>query len=157
MAVASTLLITPCRSGFRTRMSEAARHRRVAGRVRWWLLAGLVVVLGGLGGWGYLQRVPSRATQAFRVGFQSSPPQQIVTADLKPTGPAIEVFAAAAYRAGIPIEWVHSPEGPDVALRNGHVDLWPLITDRPERREYLHISAPWTMNTYWLLALKQKG
>jgi signal transduction histidine kinase len=41
------------------------------------------------------------------------------------------------------MEWKEFPAGPDQALQSGAVDLWPLITDLPERRRILHISAPW--------------
>src|SRR5690349_7447698 len=72
---------------------------------------------------------PARATRPFRVGYQNSPPHQIVGADGKPAGPAIEIFVQAARRLHIPIEWVHVPAGPEQALRSGQVDLWPLIGD----------------------------
>ncbi len=139
-------------------VGNRARLPRSGGRVHRGLIIVMVgLAIAGVGGWISLQHDPTRAPRPFRVGFQESPPQQTVTPDGKPSGPAIEIFAAAARRKNIPIEWVLCPDGPDDNLRNGKVDLWPLITDRPARHEYLYISEPWTSNTYWMLTLKEKG
>jgi two-component system, sensor histidine kinase and response regulator len=97
---------------------------------------------------------PARASRPFRIGFQSSPPNQLVTPDGKPDGPAPEIIATAARRRGIRLEWVLCPDGPDKNLTNGNVDLWPLITDRPERHKTLYITAPWAANEFWKVTLK---
>jgi signal transduction histidine kinase/CheY-like chemotaxis protein len=123
----------------------------------WMMGVVAALVLLGLGWRLAVRRDPSRATRPFRIGFEQSPPQQIVTADGRPTGPAIELITEGARRLGIPIEWVLCPEGPDASLRSGKVDLWPLMTDRPARREYLYITAPWSANTYWMFSLRPKG
>lgn len=100
---------------------------------------------------------PARATHPFRIGFQNSPPNQYVTKDGQPTGAAIEIVAEACRRRNIPIEWVHSPDGPEPNLISGKVDLWPLLVDLPERRKRFYITEPWTANTYWMVTLKSSG
>ncbi len=54
---------------------------------------------------------------------------------------------------GIPIEWVHAPEGPEAGLTSGKVDLWTSLGDLPERRKILYISLPWSTLGSWLVTL----
>jgi len=56
---------------------------------------------------------------------------------------AVEVVSDAARRAGIRLEWVECPEGPDYALRSKKVDLWPTVVKSPERARYLYVTDPW--------------
>jgi signal transduction histidine kinase/CheY-like chemotaxis protein len=93
----------------------------------------------------------------FRIGFEHSLPFQIVTADGKPSGAILDVMTEAARRRGIKLEWVYSPEGPDEALANGTVDLWPRLRDTPERRRRIYISAPWSTNAAWLVSQVAQG
>jgi len=86
-----------------------------------------------------------------RIGYQASPPYQLVQASGLPTGPAIEVVAEAARRRGIVLKWVHSPEGPGPAFRNGHVDLWPMVTVLPSRPKLFYVSTPWREVRFWLV------
>jgi signal transduction histidine kinase/CheY-like chemotaxis protein len=123
-------------------------------------LTGLLVLVG-VGRWGLAQFLhdPARvsAVKPFRIGFQESPPYQAVTKDKKPDGPAIAAFAEACRRRHIAIEWVYCPGDPDPYLRNGQVDLWPLLTDIPARHKYLYISAPWLVHTLLLVTLDSTG
>jgi signal transduction histidine kinase/DNA-binding response OmpR family regulator len=123
-------------------------------------LAGLLVLVGA-GWWGLVRFIhnPARvsAIKPFRVGFQESPPYQAVTKDQKPDGPAIAAFAEACRRQNIAIEWIHCPGDPDPYLRDGKVDLWPLLTDIPARHKYLYISAPWLVHTLLLVTLDSTG
>lgn len=86
-----------------------------------------------------------------RAGFQQSPPYQYVSPEGQPNGAAIDVIAEAARRANITLEWVHVPEGPDHALKEGLVDLWPILGVTPERRPYVHFTEPWLKIAYWLV------
>ncbi|HZP60853.1 MAG TPA: response regulator [Opitutaceae bacterium] len=122
----------------------------------------MFVVLAGAGWcvfayWHDPARVSAR--KPFRVGFQESSPYQYVTKDKTPDGPAIVAFAEACRRLHIAIEWVHcpAPNGPDNDLRNQKVDLWPLLTDIPERRSYLYVSSPWVIHTLLLVTLNNTG
>ena len=91
--------------------------------------------------------------RVYRIGFQNSPPRQYVSRDGQPYGPAIETIGEAARRAGIRLEWVQAPAGPDGVLTKGSVDLWPLVADLPERRANFYISAPYEESSFWLASL----
>jgi signal transduction histidine kinase/AmiR/NasT family two-component response regulator len=95
---------------------------------------------------------PSRASAPFRIGYEQSPPYQLVREDGSPGGPVVEILTKAAKSAHIPIVWVPAPAGPDASLAGGQVDLWPLVGDRAERRKIMHISAPWITNSYLIVS-----
>jgi PAS domain S-box-containing protein len=59
---------------------------------------------------------------------------------------AIELVREAARRRGIRLEWVRQADGPDAALREQKVDLWPLLTIIPERKSYVHFTEPYLEN-----------
>jgi signal transduction histidine kinase/DNA-binding response OmpR family regulator len=121
-------------------------------------IAIVLVAFGSLWWWtAWEASDPSRATKPFRVGFQQSPPDQFISKDGTPEGPAIELFQAACQRAHIPITWIHAPEGPEPNLRSGRVDLWPLIGDLPERRKFLYISDSWIATSFWMVSLESTG
>ena len=80
--------------------------------------------------------------RVYRIGWEVDPPFQERGADGGPTGLAIELVRDAARRHGIRLQWVLQP-GSEGALRNGKVDLWPLLTITPERKRVLHISDPY--------------
>ena len=125
-------------------------------------LIGLLALIGGGSWWVYNWRHdPARvsAKKPFRVGFQESSPYQYVTKNKEPDGPAIAAFTEACRRLHISIEWVYcpAPNGPDNDLRSGKVDLWPLLTDIPERHSYLYVSDPWVIHTLLLVTLDTNG
>src|SRR3954447_8556 len=95
------------------------------------------------------RRPPARV---YKVGFQNSPPRQYVAPDGKPYGPVIDILREASQRAGVQLEWVLVPEGPDRALGSGQVDLWPLVARMPDREGRFHITAPYSQVTYWLIS-----
>lgn len=131
------------------------------GAFRWRRSLAFMAVLLALwaAGWWLNEKLqdPARVARPFRIGFHSAPPNQNVTPDGKPTGSAIEIIVEACRRRGIALEWVLCPEGPDTSLISGKVDLWPLITDLPERRKRFYISEPWTTNSFWMVTLKSSG
>jgi signal transduction histidine kinase/ActR/RegA family two-component response regulator len=86
------------------------------------------------------------------MGFQWSPPRQYIAKDGTPYGPAIETVREAARRAGISLQWVYSPEGPDEALTNGRVDLWPLVGRLAERKGRMYVSDEYEESTFWLVS-----
>ena len=93
-------------------------------------------------------RPPARI---YRIGFQYSPPRQYVDAHGRPYGSIIDILREAARRAHVTLDWVCVPEGPDRALTNGTIDLWPTVNELPERR-HLHFSEPYAQVTYWLIS-----
>jgi signal transduction histidine kinase/ActR/RegA family two-component response regulator len=114
----------------------------------------LAGVAAAIAGWMVSRaRVPSPA-RVYRMGFQHSPPRQYVSDAGQPYGPAIETVREAARRAGIALEWVQVPGGPDEALAKGTVDLWPLVADLPARRARFYISEPYEESSYWLISLR---
>ncbi len=83
------------------------------------------------------------AGRTYRIGVRANSQYATVHPDGRVDGLAVEVVAEAARRAGIRLQWVDTPEGPDAALRAGNVDLWPLLSILPERKRYAHVSDPW--------------
>ena len=109
------------------------------------LATGLVILAAAAAAWAWwaVARRPPIPKRTLLIGYQHNPPYQVHRPGQPPTGLSVETVAEAARRAGIPIEWREVPAGPDQALPSGAVDLWPLVTELPERRRTLHISAPW--------------
>ena len=97
------------------------------------------------------------AQTVFRIGYEHSPPVQLVDEQGRIRGPVFEVLNEAARRRRIRLEWVHCPEGPDRALASGKVDLWPLMADVPERRGKLTITTPYLRTRYWLVSREESG
>src|SRR5260370_42456436 len=95
----------------------------------------------------YVTRTPA-LNRTIKIGFQNSLPYHYPDGHGKASGPSVDVVQEAALRKHINLEWVYSPQGPEVALSSGAVDLWPMLGDLPDRRQYLHISAPWLKMTF---------
>jgi len=121
---------------------------------RHWRLGIAALLMLALTVWWVNRRLtdPRRSSQPLRIGYQVSLPYQIVTPDGSPSGPAVEIVREAANRAHLSLEWVYAPEGPEVSLKTGKVDLWPLLGDLPERRKFLHLSKPWVANSFWMVS-----
>src|SRR4051812_26181178 len=81
--------------------------------------------------------------KVYVIGWNNSPPFQERAADGSPSGLVVDLVGNAARRRGIRLQWAWHPEGPDAALRNRNVDLWPLMTITPERQRVNHISKPY--------------
>jgi signal transduction histidine kinase/CheY-like chemotaxis protein len=117
--------------------------------------AAIVLVLTGV--WICFQFAPGRVERTLKIGFQKSPPYHFPDANGNPTGPAVEVLKEAARRQNITLEWIYKADGPEKALGAGTVDLWPILGDLPERRQFLYITAPWAKMTYGLLFPESLG
>ncbi|MGD0201166.1 MAG: response regulator [Bryobacteraceae bacterium] len=89
--------------------------------------------------------------RTYRIGYQQAPPRQMVDAQGRPYGSAIDLLNEAARRAGIRLAWVHVPAGPDHALGDGITDLWPAVNRTPER-EHIYFSQPLAQLNFWLLS-----
>jgi len=115
--------------------------------------AGLVVVVLAAAGWAYWasQRRPPIPRRTLVIGYEHNPPYQARQVGGPPTGLAVETVAEAARRAGLAVEWKEIPAGPDEALTTGGADLWPIVTDLPERRGKLYISEPWLQSQHVLV------
>ncbi len=89
----------------------------------------------------------------YRIGYQHSAPRQYVGPDGGPIGSAIDVVNEAARREGMRLQWIHAPEGPDKAIAEGKVDLWPVVNKLPERAGVIYISEPYAEATFWLASI----
>lgn len=98
---------------------------------------------------------PSRASQPFRIAYHSLPPQQGVGSDL--VGSANEIFQEACRRRHVPVKMVDIYEEPSAALRDGQIDLVPVVFDTPEDRKIFYISDPWIMDSGWMVSLESSG
>jgi hypothetical protein len=85
--------------------------------------------------------IPPVPKRPLRIGFEPNPPFQIRTASGF-GGLAIEVVNEAARRAGVKLVWVETGTSSEEAIQRKLVDLWPLMADIPERRGFVHFSAP---------------
>jgi signal transduction histidine kinase/CheY-like chemotaxis protein len=122
---------------------------------RWaWVFAALAVIAVSVA----IVSRPSRSLSArtFRIGYEESPPDQMIMPDGSAGGPAVEIVGKAARRNGIRLQWVYCPEGPEAALLSGKVDLWTVFTDLPDRRSRFFISRPWSLRRFWV-AVDQKS
>jgi PAS domain S-box-containing protein len=81
--------------------------------------------------------------RVYTIGFESDPPYQVALPGGRPTGLAVEVVREAARRRGIQLKWVEEHGGSEKAIREKKVDLWPLMTDLPQRHKVLHLTEPW--------------
>jgi signal transduction histidine kinase/CheY-like chemotaxis protein len=90
--------------------------------------------------------------RVYRIGYHDSPPYQIVRPDGGPDGLAVDFVKEAARRAGIHLQWVRVTEDQDSALRNGKVDLWPVLTIRPDRVGHVYITDPWFTSEHCLIS-----
>ena len=124
-------------------------------RPSWRVALGCLVA--GCGAWVWYVASAPPPKRVYRMGFQNSPPRQFVTPSGQPYGPTIDIIRGAAEHAGIALEWVQVPEGPDVALQSGRVDLWPLVARLPERLKHYYVSEPYEEASFWLASLKQRN
>ena len=90
--------------------------------------------------------------RVYRVGVDNLRPYQFFGPGQLPDGFAVQTLTEAARRSGIHLQWVNAPEGPDVSLRSGLVDLWPRLRDTPERKSFTHITEPWIRQSFCLLS-----
>ena len=109
---------------------------------KWWYLGGGMLIVGiALGG--VLVRRQAVYERTYRIGFESDPPFHFPDAGGRPAGLVVDVLNEAARRTGIRLEWVFGPRSSEAELRSGNVDLWPIVTIRPERKAYIHFTEPY--------------
>jgi signal transduction histidine kinase/DNA-binding response OmpR family regulator len=88
----------------------------------------------------------------FRIGYFRSGREHFRGADNQPHGAIVDLLNAAARRGGMKLDWVYSPEDIDIALKSGHVDLWPNVGEIPERHGTVYVTEGWNMIRYELLS-----
>jgi signal transduction histidine kinase/CheY-like chemotaxis protein len=102
-------------------------------------------------GTGYALWRPEENSRIYRIGFEASPPRQMVDAQGQPYGSSIDILREAARRAKVKLEWIYVPAGPDRGLSDGSVDLWPILNQLPERSRF-HFTEPYAELNYWLIS-----
>jgi len=112
------------------------------------------IILSVVVGWQLFGQKSQYKGPTLRIGYQKSPPYQIVLPDGRIRGVAIDIVREAARRRNIPLEWVYSPESPDVHIQSGDVDMWPIVTDLPHRHGYMHITKPIYENSIGVMYLE---
>ncbi|MGA3019906.1 MAG: response regulator [Bryobacteraceae bacterium] len=102
---------------------------------------------------GYLELRGGRVSHSrvYRIGYDHNPPFQIIAADGKARGFAVETVDRAAQRAGIKVVWLPQRTFSAEAFRTQSLDLWPLLADLPERRTFAYISEPWIVTDAYLI------
>lgn len=102
------------------------------------------VGLALVGVWGWRSRRGAVDTgRTYRIGFQNDPPNMYADATGRPAGLGPDIVAEAARRRGVRLEWVYVPGASAQVLRNGKVDLWPLMTVLDDRKSYVYFSEPY--------------
>src|SRR5579872_6204427 len=117
--------------------------RHLTNRRMYVLLGTGLLALAGAFGLRWWYREMELRRHVFRIGFEDSTVSQVMDRDGKPGGPAIEIVREAARRAHIQLQWVYAPTGPDRALTEGQVELWPLLGLLPDRVGKIFSSLPW--------------
>ena len=113
----------------------------------------IFVLAAAVGSFSYTflaKRIAPSGTRTYRIGFESNPPFQI-RANGGFDGLAVEIVDQAAKRAGLHLQWIDTGTSSEEAFDKGLVDLWPLMTDLPERRRRVHFTAPWVISSHVLL------
>ncbi len=94
-------------------------------------------------------------SRPIRVGWQASLADTSKGVAGTPSGAIVEILIEAARRKSIPIQWVSLTTGPDIALRSGAVDVWPLMGIWPERSQSVYLSKPWLRSRFILIGGRQ--
>ena len=116
---------------------------------------GLVALLYfGVSNWRQSQEVHHRV---FRIGVNQSPPFNLINQDGSFGGIGVEMVREAAKRTGIHLQWIAVKEDVEQALGRGFVDLWPVLTDLPERRRRFHLTEPWLENRFVLVVRQEES
>lgn len=100
-----------------------------------------------------LRQRPAPAPAHCIIGTDNAYPYHYLNSDGKPEGMIADVVQEAARRAGIVLEWRLLPAGPTVALSSKQVQVWPLLSTRPDFWPDFHFTKPYIQNTYVLVAV----
>ena len=125
-------------------MTILRRHWRTG------LIAGFFVAL--LGAWAVMRSQVITFSEPIRVGFRHLPPYTYVSPDGAPIGPVVDIIKEICRRKAIPIRWVYAPQGSDQALRDGIIDVAPLLVIDPEQTNPNYMSQPWIQFTLYMIS-----
>jgi signal transduction histidine kinase len=137
-------------------MSLLMKLAQLATRPKWIVTLGLVLtvagVLGSLAAWHL--KVEDRV---YKIGFENSPPVHFIGRDGRPTGLAVELVSEAARRHGIRLQWLVEPQSSEATLKAKKVDLWPMMTIRPERKGVVYITEPYAEGEFCLIVRRSSA
>ncbi|HEY3837520.1 MAG TPA: diguanylate cyclase [Bryobacteraceae bacterium] len=88
------------------------------------------------------------------VGFTEFSPYVWVTNDGKPAGLAVDVVNDAARRSGQRLVWKQVEDG-ESALREGTIDIFPLLTATPDRTKRFLFSEYWWQNNLEVVSSRE--
>ncbi|MBN9659019.1 MAG: response regulator [Acidobacteria bacterium] len=115
------------------------------------LLASLLALVAFASFW--LRRSPAPQPTRCVIGTDNAYPYHYLNSAGKPEGMIADVIQEAARRAGITLEWRLLPAGPTVALSGNQVQVWPLLSTRPDFWPEYHFTEPYIQNTYVLVTI----
>jgi PAS domain S-box-containing protein len=95
--------------------------------------------------------------RVYRIGYGLDFPYHFQGADGKPAGLAVDMVAEAARRRGIKLEWRTPATAGMTPIQNGEIDLWVLLTIRPERRSLVHLTEPYLIAETCFLVPQSAG
>jgi len=95
-----------------------------------------------------MREISSHGT--LRIGMQESPPWYFFRPDNVIGGPVYEIVQETARRRKLDIVWVSDAVGPEHALGNGIVDLWPPMGRLPARLDKYNVTESWLDLSYVL-------
>jgi ABC-type amino acid transport substrate-binding protein len=121
----------------------------LSSKLKWILALTCGLVLASPLVWWEMRHLNS-AQRIYRIGFDNEPPQHFAGKDGKPTGLIVELIDEAARRRSIRLQWSLEPESSEAALKMKKVDLWPIMTIRPERKRIVYITDPYREDTICL-------
>ncbi len=74
----------------------------------------------------------------YRIGYGNDVPFHFKEDDGEPSGLAYDLVSQAANRTGIQLEWIESEK-----FRKDEMDLWVLMTIKPDRQAHTHFTEPY--------------
>src|SRR6266481_5977314 len=119
---------------------------RLSGKPKWILALTTVLVLTTPLVWLEMWQL-ELSQRIYRIGFDNQPPEHFLGKDGKPAGLIVELISEAARRRGIRLQWSLQLESSEAALKMKKVDLWPIMTIRPERKGVVYITDPYREDT----------
>ncbi|HXA50493.1 MAG TPA: PAS domain S-box protein [Candidatus Acidoferrum sp.] len=108
---------------------------------------GTALLAACAGGWG--------EPRVLRCGYTEFAPYTLADAHGLPSGLGVEIVRRAADQAGVRLQWVRT-EAPELALRKGEIDLYPLMTVTAQRQREFHMGEPWWEYSQLLLSRKDR-
>ncbi|WP_321476763.1 ATP-binding protein [uncultured Paludibaculum sp.] len=99
----------------------------------------------------YLRRDTPKLPAVCIIGTDNAFPYHYLNKSGEPEGMIADVLEEAARRARLQLDWRLHREGPAKALTDKSVQVWPLLSYRPDFWPAFHFTRPYIQNTYVLV------